>query len=689
MIAVQGKAAIRVGMRNAVPNDVVPQKEAAGAAHWRSSLRTRIALWAGLVNVALLLLLVLGTAWFARRLILDDARRDTHATTQEAAQRLDGALHVVTITTQGMSDLVGGAQLSPDELMATLRAMVKATPGCAGGLLILEPRTRGDLPFARYVAANGRDRDFIADGYPFREQGWYQRTVASPGGWWSEPYLNQTAGGVWMVTYNMPLRDPGRGARTRGMVSLDLPLANLTGMVDALAHLPGWRVSLVAPAGTLALNPEVGVERLETLDDYIVRAGRHDLGEAARAVRLRRPLQYAHTDAVSLERRFTVVEPVGDSGWTLLVAQSYELVMARLTDALWQLAAVGALLALVCMLVVRKLARHVSQPVEGLSSAAARLGRGEYDMPVPYVARRDEVGQMARTLEHARGSIQRQLREIADMTAARQKLESELSIAREIQQAMLPPGLAIDREHAHLEAYARLEPAKAVGGDFYCFIQTDPDCLWFAIGDVSDKGVPAALFMARTVTVLEVAASTHESPERVLAEASRRLVQGNDACMFATVLCGRVDVRTGACVLASAGHDAPLLLHADGRVETLPVQPGPPLGFEVGDVFPLWSGTVPSGATLLAWTDGITEAFDADDQAFGAERIPDALQPGATAREQCEGLIAQVHAFTGTAPQSDDITALALRRRLDSAPASPEAPSSQETAHADATVHPP
>ena len=171
-------------------------------------------------------------------------------------------------------------------------------------------------------------------------------------------------------------------------------------------------------------------------------------------------------------------------------------------------------------------------------------------------------------------------------------------------------------------------------------------------------------------------------------EGSRRLVQGNDTCMFATVLCGRVDVRTGACVLASAGHDAPLLLHADGRVETLPVQPGPPLGFEVGDVFPLWSGTVPSGATLLAWTDGITEAFDADDQAFGAERIPDALQPGATAREQCEGLIAQVHAFTGTAPQSDDITALALRRRLDSAPASPEAPSSQETAHADATVHP-
>ena len=675
-------------MQDAVPGNVVPSG-AAGASHWRSSLRTRIAVWAGLVNVVLLVLLVVATSWFARRMILDNARRDTQASTQEAVQRLDNAMRVVTITTHGISDLVGAANLAPDELTATLRAMVKATPGCAGGLLVLEPRTREDVPFARYVAANGQDRDLVADGYPYRDQGWYQRTVASPGGWWSEPYLNQTAGAVWMVTYNMPLREPGRGARTRGMVSLDLPLANLTDMVESLANLPGWRVTLVAPAGTLALNPEVGVERLETLDEYIRRAGRTDLQEAAQAVRLRRPLQHAHVDAVTGERRYTVVEPVGDTGWNLLVAQSYDLITERLNQALWMLAAVGTLLALVCMLVVRKLARHISQPMERLSASAARLAEGDYAMPVPYVGRRDEVGQMARTLEHARGSIQQQLREIEDMTAARQKLESELSIAREIQQAMLSPGRVIDREQSHLEAYARLEPAKAVGGDFYSFIETGTDALWFAIGDVSDKGVPAALFMARTVTVLEVAASGHASPERVLTEASRRLVQGNDACMFATVLCGRVDVRTGECVLASAGHDAPLLLHADGRLETLPLQPGPPLGFEVGDAFPLWSGQLSAGTTLLAWTDGITEAFDADNVAFGPERIPGALRPGANAREQCEGLIATVHAFTGSAPQSDDITALAIRRRLDSAPPSPEAPPSQETAHADATVHSP
>lgn len=635
------------------------------AVHWRHSLRTRIALWAGLINVLLLVLLVLGTGWFARKLIIRDARLDTRASAQEAAERLDGVMHGVTISSQGLSELIGQARLDPDELIITLRAMVRATPGAVGGLLILEPRKAGDAPFARYVAADGRDHDFVGIGYDYRSQGWYQRTVASPAGWWSEPYLNDTAGQRWMVTYNMPLRDLDRGAVTRGMVSLDLPLQTLTEMVESLANLPGWRVSLVAPAGTLALNPEVALEQLEYLTDYIQRSGRHDLEPAAEAVRLRQPLQMVHTDAISGETRYTVVEPIGKTGWSLLVAQSYALIIQRLNNALLMLVGTGALLALICTLLMRRLAGHISLPVERLSASATHLARGHYETPVPHTARNDEVGQMARTLEHARGSIQQQLREIEEMGAARQKLESELSIARDIQLAMLPRGRVIDRDRSHLEAHARLEPAKAVGGDFYSFIEDGEDRLWFAVGDVSDKGVPAALFMARTVTVLEVAARVADSPDKVLIEASRRLVEGNDTCMFATVLCGCIDVRTGDCVMASAGHEPPLLLQADGQVETIPVQSGPPLGFEVSTGFPLWRGRLAPGATLLGYTDGITEAFNVDGEAFGEERLAAALNPQHDAQAQCERLVAQVHAFADPAPQSDDITVLAIRLRQD------------------------
>ena len=635
--------------------------EPTDAVRWRGSLRTRIALWSGVVNVALVLLITGVTAWFARDLILDDAKQDTRASAQEAGQRLDNVMRMVTITTSGLSDLAANSPLDADQLTATLRAMIKATPGAAGGLLVLEPRTSGDKPFARYIAVDGNDRDFIADRYDYRAQAWYQRTLSSPGGWWSEPYLNQTAGQVWMTTYNLPLRPAGRGSATRGMVSLDLPVSELTGPVETLAHLPGWRVTVVAPGGLLALHPQANVALRETLASYIRTHGRTDLTGAAAALRLRQPMDYVHTDAETHEQRYSVVEPVGETGWGLIVSQSYRLILSKVEKPLGLLAAFGALLALVSMLVVRRLAKFVSRPVEHLAESTTRFARGQYDWPVPHTGRHDEVGRMARTLEHARVSIQQQLVEIGEMGAARQKLESELSIARDIQHAMLSPARMIDRGDAHLEAHAVLEAAKAVGGDFYSFIERGDGELWFAIGDVSDKGVPAALFMARTVTILEVATHTAGTPAEVLAEASRRLVEGNETCMFATVLCGHIDVRSGRCTLANAGHDSPLLLHADGRVEMIAVQAGPPLGFEVSTDFPLWHGHLEPGATLMAYTDGVTEAFNPGNEAYGSERVLGVVRPSYSAQDNCRHLVAEVHRFAGTAPQSDDITVLAIR----------------------------
>ena len=291
--------------------------EPTDAVRWRGSLRTRIALWSGVVNVALVLLITGVTAWFARDLILDDAKQDTRASAQEAGQRLDNVMRMVTITTSGLSDLAANSPLDADQLTATLRAMIKATPGAAGGLLVLEPRTSGDKPFARYIAVDGNDRDFIADRYDYRAQAWYQRTLSSPGGWWSEPYLNQTAGQVWMATYNVPLQPP-----SRGMASLDMQLDDLVAPVESLAHLPGVRVTLVAPEGTVAFSTIPDIALRDTLQGYITRAGRNDLQWAADAVRQRQAAHLSHLDTQTGQQRFTAVEPVGDSGWALLVGQT-------------------------------------------------------------------------------------------------------------------------------------------------------------------------------------------------------------------------------------------------------------------------------------------------------------------------------------------------------------------------------
>lgn len=656
-----------------------------GKVRWHNSLRTSIALWFGALTSIPLLVIVAAIAIYARNSIVHSAQSETLAMAEQTTTELATSMRSVMVTTRGLSDLVTTSPLDSTELTATLRAMVKATPGATGGLLILQPHDEGDAPFARYVAANNKDRDFIASGYDYLSQPWYRRTVASPSGWWSEPYLNQSAGKVWMVTYNMPLRSRGRGAETQGMVSLDLPLDNLTRSLHAFEQRPGWRVTLVAPAGTLAANAEVAVTRKMTMKDYIRIEHRSDLLPLAEAVRLRHSGQFTHTDSRTGEKRYTVVAPIDESGWCLLMSQSYDLIMLRLVHALLLLLGLGLALAIACMLLVNRLARRISQPVEELAAAAAWVGHGTFDQTVPHTNLRNEVGMLARTLEYGRLSLQLQLRKISEMGAARQKLESELSIARDIQQAMLPPGRVINSEDAHLEAFAMLEPATSVGGDFYNFTETGDGQLWFAIGDVSGKGVPAAVFMARAMTIMEVAARSGATrqPAEVLAEASKRLAEGNDTCMFATVLCGRINVRSGECLLASAAHDPPVLLHADGHREWLEVTTGPVLGIEDNHDFPLWRGWLPPGATLICYTDGVTEAFNEALQAYGGDRLLAALQPQLIAEEQCLALIADVHRFANPAPQSDDITVLAIRlyHKPSASVINPETP------HADASDH--
>lgn len=648
-----------------------PSLSQAGRVRWRHSLRTRIALLTGALIVAVLLLVTIGAAWYARRAILDEARLDVRASSKETVDRLGTMMQMVTITTRGVSDLVANSDLDSGELMTAMRAMVRATPDCAGGLLILESDDPAVPAFAHYISAHGADRDFIANGYDFRSQAWYRRTIAAPDGWWSDAYFNETAGNVWMLTYNRPLRREGAGVATRGMVSLDVPLSSLKQRIEPLARTAGWRAGLISPSGTLADYPGVDVADNLSLPQFVQRSGRSDLQPLADAAAAPVPhfAYLSHTAVDSGEKYFTVIEPVDESGWKLLVSQASSPITARLEHALWLLLAGGVLLTLVCMLLISRMSRRISQPLEQLTAAAAGMVEGHYETPVSETPGSNEVGVLARTLEQARLSIRQQMDEIEDMAAARQKLESELSIARDIQQAMLPRGRVIGLGGAlRLEVGALLEPAKTVGGDFYSFVDAEEGALWFAIGDVSDKGVPAALFMARTVTVLEVAARGSRSPDQVLAEASRQLVEGNDTCMFVTVLFGRIDLHSGECALASAGHERPLLLHADGRCETLPVEAGPPLGFEVSEDFPVWHGRLPPEATLVAYTDGVTEAFNPDNVAFGSGHLVESLQPELDVQGLCDSVAARVHAFAKPAPQSDDITLLAMRLHHDPHP---------------------
>ena len=645
------------------PVPVPPHASSAdGRVPWHASLRTRLMLWVGLL-LALLLLAGFATAFFAaRERVVADAEARTRYEARQAADRLDATMHSVRVSGEAMLELSNRVALTRAELLEAMEAMLDANPATVGGLVALEPGVLADrAPLARYVGIASRgvpDRDLLADGYDLAGREWYQRTLQASAPWWSEPYFNETAGGRYMTTLNLPLR--GREGRGIGMISLDVPVQALSSSLESLRTVAGQRTALFAPEGTIAVHPERGIAFAHDLPGYIKRAGRVDLlpMEAARAQH--RALQFSHADARNGAVRYSVLQPVGESGWSLQVSLGRDAMLAGLDSAMRMLGLIGALVALLAALAVLGLARRITVPLTELTTSAGHFANGEFDWPVPHDRRGDEVGVMARALERARDSIRLQLEQIGRYAAEQQKLQSELDIARGIQMSMLPHDRDFSAGDRHYRLQARLEPAKAVGGDFHGHFEAGDGRLWFVVGDVSDKGVPAALFMARVVTVLEVAAAAGDAPGAVLVDASRHLAQGNDTCMFATVLCGLLDLATGELAIASAGHEAPALRHADGRIEIIPLESGPALGFDAVDAYEVWRGHLRAGDLLFAWTDGVTEAFDGEELAFGDGRMLETLQAASGAGDACDAMLGAVHRFAAGVAQSDDITVFAI-----------------------------
>ena len=641
---------------------------ASGNVRWRDSLRTRMVLWSSLLNAGLLLLTALAFYFGARALIVQNARAEADGLARQTVRSLEATLESVQVSGRTLAASATGVGAQPSSLRSLLVASLAGDPDIAGAMIIVDP---GQLPgdddgFTWYIRRDGKAlvEQSVADlGYDYTTMPWYTRTVAARGPWWSEPYANAATAGEYFSTFNLPLRRPGDpdGAPAVGMVSLDVPVERLVALVGGF-NGAGLQPMLFSPEGLAVVHADPEVQMRRNAAELPAAPGGAGLAPLAAAIAAHGAATFEHRDAAG-DALGTVVLPVGDSGWTYALTVSDRYFLHRL-DRTALGVALASLLALgVALWLARRYSGAIASPIEKLTDSAHHFSQGDFEYPLPYVQRSDEVGVMARAFDAARGSIKQQMHEIGQMASARQKLESELSIARDIQQSMLPAARAFDTAHMHVEAHAVLEPATAVGGDFYQFSELEPGVLWFVVGDVSDKGIPAALFMARTLTVLEQMARRHGTPAKILAAASVRLAENNETCMFATVLCGRLEVASGRIQLASAGHDPPLLLHVDGRSELLQVAGGMPLGFEPSDDFPPYEGTLAAGTTLVGYTDGVTEAFDADNQAYGSERLLRALARGDSAEAACRRLLEDVRRFAGGAPQSDDITILAISRR--------------------------
>ena len=359
---------------------------------------------------------------------------------------------------------------------------------------------------------------------------------------------------------------------------------------------------------------------------------------------------------------------------TYVVGADVDLAMVqqRLIQALKMSISVGAAMFALSMAVGWLLVDRIVGPLMRLTVFTRNMGRRNFQpderelaaMNAISARRPDEVGSLAEAMTAMIARLQRYLKEMEAATAARERVEGELSAARDIQVGMLPRTFPPFPQRRDVDVFALLESAKHVGGDLYDYALIDGDRLFFVVGDVSGKGVPAALFMAMTTTLFKATALTANSTGEIMSRVNRELSRDNAQEMFVTAFSGILDLRTGQVEYSDGGHEAPFVRRADGTVERLPKLKGMALGVIEDAPFATAHFQLAPGDALVLFTDGVSEAANADDDLFTTGRIETALAAAraeTTARHLAEGLANEVRVFVGATPQSDDIAILVVR----------------------------
>ena len=284
------------------------------------------------------------------------------------------------------------------------------------------------------------------------------------------------------------------------------------------------------------------------------------------------------------------------------------------------------------------------------------MNRGAFDFITKPIDFEDMKVTIQRTLHHL--ELWRDALESRDKLVA---LQNELSVANKMQQSILPTSFPTGRG---FEIFGSMKPARDVGGDFFDVLSLEDGRIGLVVADVSDKGVPAALFMMSSRTLLKGAAIGLDAPGKVLSEVNQLLQEENDAAMFVTVFYAAFDPKSGELTYANGGHNTPLVVHADGSSTVIPPTGGIALGVVPDFTYEESSMTLQPGDRVVLYTDGVTEAENDHGDQFGLERLCEVFTNGTPtdARATNEAVFDAVEAFAGEAPQFDDVTCLTLRR---------------------------
>ncbi|MBQ9661144.1 MAG: SpoIIE family protein phosphatase [Bacteroidales bacterium] len=607
-----------------------------------------------------------------------------------ANERVESVLNAVEVSSVNNVSEIRKHLTRPDELFDALESELGLNSHIIGAAMAFTPNffPRIGRWYEPYVARRDSvtiERLQIGSAeHDYFTFDWYRKPMESGRGYWSEPYFDSEGARTMLCTYSLPVQD-GQD-RTVAVFGADLSLAWLTEQMEEDDRRENSRSVFALAMDSPSVDWKDGKASYSVIlgrrGEYIVHPDKDrilvdhffdhvDTLVAPDSIREAREMMQSGRPGSGLRMRIDGVDAavyfsrMARTGWTMAIIVPRELIKRPgfiIGAIVLFLIAAGLLVMFVfSYLTIRKSVR----PLRKLAYSADEVAKGNFDTPLPRIRHRDEIRLLRDSFEDMEHSLKQYISQLTETTEQKASMERDLSIARGIQMSILPKPFVAESGQEGVEIFGQLTPARAVGGDLYDFYIRDGR-LYFCIGDVSGKGVPASLVMAVTCAQFRMLSAGEDSPERIVSAINKSLAERNDALMFVTLFVGVLDLRTGELQYCNAGHDAPILLGAEmSDVRYLEVDPNLSAGVLAEQTYSLQKQTITPGTTIFLYTDGLTEAEDSAHALFGEERIFRALRAaGSVAPADLVGkMTGAVREFVGDAEQSDDLTMLAIRFR--------------------------
>ena len=631
---------------------------------YKNSVSGRLTLRVLIVSAIIFTLTFTLFVRMAANKVRQEATKHAHSELSNTIHQIDAVLNAVETAVENTAWLVPYRLSSPEFMYSLTERLLQNNSFIYGSAVAFEPdyyASEGHY-FSPYSYRNEKgeicSKQLGNNTYDYHYMDWYQIPKLLNESYWSEPYYDDGGGEMMMTTYSKPLYD--EFGNLYAVITADLSLDWLTELVGNIKAFDRAFNLMVSRNASYIVHPNHDL----ILNETIYSSTYGDESESLKK------MQYdmVHCKAGEVlrdmngDKYFVFYSPVETTCWSVAIVCPRSELYLGVKKLRGMLIILGVIALMLMILLSYHGIRKVVAPVEDFSDVAKKIAKGEFNAQLPQINSEDELKELRDSFEYLQNSLVKDVDELKATTANKERIESELRIARGIQMGMIPKSFPAFPDRDDVSLVAKLVPAKEVGGDLYDFF-IENDKLYFIIGDVSGKGIPASLVMAVTCRLFRSGASYLDRPEEIITSLNNSLADGNDSNMFCTAFLGILDLKTGSLLYCNAGHNAPYIIEKDGKVSAMSVTPNLPLGLFSGFPYEGQETRIEKDMMIYLFTDGVNEAENLEKEQFSDERLISLLKKHSsdTPRVIIDETFAEVEHHADGADQSDDITVMCLK----------------------------